>query len=109
MTTLLKIENLQHILQKALLYLKEKAQFGPVLSPEAESIILQYSNGDGRRLLNLIEIIFQTNPEGTAIDETQVLDIIQNKIASYDRTGDDLIKGDTAEITGRKIEKSITY
>ena len=85
----LKIENLQHILQKALLYLKEKAQFGPVLSPEAESIILQYSNGDGRRLLNLIEIIFQTNPEGTAIDETQVLDIIQNKIASYDRTGDD--------------------
>ena len=85
----LKIENLRHILERALLYLKDHAGFSPVLSTEAESIILQYSNGDGRRLLNLIEIIFQTNPECTSITKTQVLDVIQSKIASYDRTGDD--------------------
>ena len=85
----LKIENLRHILERALLYLKDHAGFSPVLSTEAESIILQYSNGDGRRLLNLIEIIFQTNPECTSITKTHVLDVIQSKIASYDRTGDD--------------------
>lgn len=85
----LKIENLRHILERALLYMKQHAGFSPVISPEAENMILQYSNGDSRRLLNLVEIIFQTGRKNTSVTETQVLDIIQNKIASYDRTGDD--------------------
>ncbi len=52
-------------------------------------MVIGYSNGDSRRLLNLVEIIFQTADLREPVDETFVLDVIQNKVAGYDRTGDD--------------------
>ena len=58
-------------------------------TPEAEAIVIGYSNGDSRRLLNLVEIITQTADHREAVNETFVLDVIQNKVAGYDRTGDD--------------------
>ena len=85
----LKIDNLRHILERALLFLKQHAGFSAVIGSDVETLILQYSNGDGRRLLNLVEIMFQTGRNNTSVTESQVLDIIQNKITSYDRTGDD--------------------
>ena len=36
-----------------------------------------------------MEIVFQTAGAGRPIDEAALLDVIQNKIAGYDRTGDD--------------------
>ena len=52
-------------------------------------MVIGYSSGDGRRLLNLVEIVFQTAEAGKPVDEAAILDVIQNKVAGYDRTGDD--------------------
>lgn len=51
--------------------------------------LLQLSGGDGRRLLNLLELIVASMPEGqTAITDEIVQDIVQRKMALYDKTGE---------------------
>jgi putative ATPase len=85
----LKAEHLQHILARALAFIAEHGGVDVRFTTEAEAILIGYSNGDSRRLLNLVEIITQTADHREAVGETFVLDVIQNKIAGYDRTGDD--------------------
>ncbi len=82
-------ENLRRILDKALAFIRERARADLRFTPEAEVVVVGYSNGDGRRLLNLVEIVLQTADLGKPVDDAAVLDIIQNKVAGYDRTGDD--------------------
>jgi putative ATPase len=82
-------EDLRRILEKALAFIRERAQAELRFTPQAEAVIIGYSSGDGRRLLNLVEIVFQTTEPGKPVDEDAVLAIIQNKVAGYDRTGDD--------------------
>lgn len=81
--------DLRRILDRALAFIRERAGVELRFSPEAEALVIGTSNGDGRRLLNLVEIVFQTADAGKPVDETTVLDIIQNKVAGYDRSGDD--------------------
>ena len=85
----LKEEHLRHILARALAFIAEHGGVDVRFTPEAEAIVIGYSNGDSRRLLNLVEIVTQTADHREAISETFVLDVIQNKVASYDRSGDD--------------------
>ena len=86
---ILKEEVLQSILSGALNLLKQELSINVELKVEVENIILNYSNGDARRLINLVEIIFNMYDSNKKIDEEFVLDIIQTKVGSYDRTGDD--------------------
>ncbi len=81
--------DLRRILDKALAFIRDRAQVELRFTPEAEALVIGYSGGDGRRLLNLVEIVFQTAEAARPVDEAAVLDIIQNKVAGYDRTGDD--------------------
>lgn len=85
----LREPDLRRILERALAFLRERA--GAVLrfTPEAEAVAVGYSGGDSRRLLNLVEIVFQTAGADKPVDEAALLDVIQNKVAGYDRTGDD--------------------
>ena len=85
----LKNEHLARILDKALVFLREHGGADLRLTPEAVAVVIGYSNGDSRRLLNLVEIIFQTADLQKPVEETFVLDVIQNKVAGYDRSGDD--------------------
>jgi len=85
----LKTEHLERILGKALVFLRERGGADLRFTPEAEAVVIGYSNGDSRRLLNLVEIVFQTADCSGPVGETFVLDVIQNKVAGYDRTGDD--------------------
>jgi putative ATPase len=85
----LKEENLRRILGRALAFIQERSGVQLRFTPEAETVLVGYSNGDSRRLLNLVEIVFQTADLGRAVDDALVLDTIQNKVAGYDRTGDD--------------------
>jgi putative ATPase len=85
----LKEEHLRRILGKALAFIHERAQADLRFTPEAEAVVIGYSNGDSRRLLNLVEIVFQTADLEKTVDDAFVLDVIQNKVAGYDRTGDD--------------------
>ncbi|HUU04506.1 MAG TPA: replication-associated recombination protein A [Patescibacteria group bacterium] len=85
----LKNEHLARILNRALAFLHENGSADLRFTPEAEAVLIGYSNGDSRRLLNLVEIVFQTADHSEAVGETFVLDVIQNKVAGYDRSGDD--------------------
>ncbi len=85
----LEKEQLERILGKALAFIREHGGADLRFTPEAEAVVIGYSNGDGRRLLNLVEIVLQTADHSGAVDETFVLDVIQNKVAGYDRSGDD--------------------
>ncbi|MCJ7525547.1 MAG: replication-associated recombination protein A, partial [Candidatus Aminicenantes bacterium] len=85
----LKNEHLANILNRALAFIHEKGSADLRFTAEAEAVIIGYSNGDSRRLLNLVEIILQTADHSEPVGETFVLDVIQNKVAGYDRSGDD--------------------
>jgi putative ATPase len=52
-------------------------------------LILHHSSGDARRLLNLVELIANLKGNRQKIDLDFVRDIIQKKVGSYDRQGDD--------------------
>ncbi len=85
----LKEEHLRRILGRALAFIRERSGADLRFTPGAEAVLVGYSNGDSRRLLNLVEIVFQTADLGSPVDEALILDVIQNKVAGYDRTGDD--------------------
>lgn len=87
---ILGTEDLRIILNKALDYIKKEAGFEIQLTGKTGNIIFNYSNGDARRLLNLVEIIFNiVSDSREPVTEAMVLDIIQNKAGAYDRSGDD--------------------
>jgi putative ATPase len=81
--------DLRQILVKALAFIREHARVELRFTPAAEAVVVGYSSGDSRRLLNLVEIVMQTADLAEPVDEALVLDVIQNKVAGYDRTGDD--------------------
>jgi putative ATPase len=86
----LKAEHLEHILQKGMALIKKEAAVEMVLPEVVENIILNYSNGDARRMLNVLEIIFNVfYKKKEPITEQMVLEVIQDKVSAYDRTGDD--------------------
>jgi len=57
----LKVEHLEHILQEGMALIKKDAAVEMVLPEVVENIILNYSNGDARRMLNVLEIIFNVS------------------------------------------------
>jgi len=51
--------------------------------------LLQLSGGDGRRLLNLLELVVSSMPEEQhEITDDIVQDVVQRKMALYDKTGE---------------------
>ncbi len=51
--------------------------------------LIQLSGGDARKLLNLVELIAASMPDGQLdITNTLVVDIVQNKMALYDKSGE---------------------
>lgn len=51
--------------------------------------LMQLSGGDGRRLLNLFELVVTSLPTGQKeITNTIVQDVVQSKMALYDKTGE---------------------
>jgi len=86
----LKTEQLEHILQNGVDIIKKEADVKIDFPEIVKNIILNYSNGDARRMLNLLEIIFNVSHKNkTPVTEELVLEVIQNKVGAYDRTGDD--------------------
>jgi putative ATPase len=82
-------DHLRRILKKGVAVIKQEAKVELKLSEIIENLILNYSDGDARRMLNLLEVLFNLHQPDQEITETIVLDVIQNKIGAYDRTGDD--------------------
>jgi putative ATPase len=85
----LKDANLKNILDKSLEIIHTETGTHPEFPEAVENILLHYSDGDARRMLNLVEVLFNLQVSGETITEKMVLDVIQNKVGAYDRTGDD--------------------
>ena len=50
--------------------------------------LFRLSGGDGRKLLNLLEMVVANLKEGTPITDAVVLETAQKKVALYDKTGE---------------------
>ena len=78
--------NLQELIRHALktdIVLKEKK----VILKETEALI-NISGGDARKLLNLLELVIDALGEGAEITNNAVMDTAQQRIAIYDKKGE---------------------
>ena len=82
-------KDMGNIIDRGLEFIREKT--GTDLKPgnDVRNLMIELSNGDGRRLLNILELVFNSVADGDIPDTKLVKDIVQKKIGSYDRTGDD--------------------
>lgn len=80
---------MKNILRRSIELVKQETGVALNLPGAVENIILNYSDGDARRMLNLVEMIFNIHASGESITESMVMDVIQKKVAAYDRTGDE--------------------
>lgn len=85
----LKDPQLRTLIQRSLEIVKQETQKEIQFSPLVENILLNYSQGDARRMLNLVEMVVNVYQPGEEVTPERVLEIIQANIGSYDRTGDD--------------------
>lgn len=85
----LENSDLSNILNRALIFIESETGEKIGLPDGARNIIINYSLGDARRLLNLVEILLQVVKRKKSIDERFVLEVVQKKYGAYDRCGDD--------------------
>jgi putative ATPase len=75
--------------------------------------LLQLSGGDARRLLNLLELVAGAMPDGvTEITNPIVQDVVQQKMALYDKTGEqhyDIISAFIKSIRGSDPNAAVYY
>src|ERR1700743_3694825 len=86
----LSSEDMVRLLHRALQTDPRMREAGVVLQ-ETEALV-RLSDGDARKLLNLLELVVESKPVGAAlpypITDEFVLGIAQKKIALYDKTGE---------------------
>lgn len=79
---------------------------------EREALI-QLSGGDARRLLNLVELIAASLPEGPKVLTNAIVqDIVQRKMALYDKTGEqhyDIISAFIKSLRGSDPNAAVYY
>jgi putative ATPase len=75
--------------------------------------LIQLSGGDGRRILNLLELVVQSLPEGDkVITNERVQQIVQQKMALYDKSGEqhyDIISAFIKSIRGSDPNAAVYY
>ena len=64
-------------------YLKKKT-----IELKETAALLNISGGDGRKLLNLLEIVCDTSDDKVVITDDFVMEVAQKRIALYDKSGD---------------------
>ena len=104
-------EHLKTIVHHALMhdvYLKQET----IVVKEWEAL-LKLSGGDARRLLNLLELIVASLPaDDKIITDAYVQDIVQRKMALYDKTGEqhyDIISAFIKSIRGSDPNAAVYY
>lgn len=74
--------------------------------------LLNISGGDGRKLLNLVELIAESVPGDVVITDQLVMDIAQKHIAIYDKSGEqhyDIISAFIKSIRGSDPNAAVYY
>ncbi|MCW3126148.1 MAG: replication-associated recombination protein [Bacteroidetes bacterium] len=109
----LEREDLEKLLHAALtkdVVLKEKN-----ISIKETEALLRYSGGDARKLLNVLEIVVNnalTDNDLLAIDNAMVEQVIQHKMALYDKSGEqhyDIISAFIKSIRGSDPNAALYY
>jgi putative ATPase len=74
--------------------------------------LLNISGGDGRKLLNLIELIVESTPGDIVVTDELVIDVAQKRIALYDKSGEqhyDIISAFIKSIRGSDPNAAVYY
>ncbi len=84
----LDVEALDRLLQRALE--KDEILTKRKFDIRSKTALFRYAGGDARKLLNIIDLIEQSVPEGetVVIDDKKVTDSLQENPAAYDRNGE---------------------
>jgi putative ATPase len=104
--------HMKNILKRSIELIKQETGVDLNLLEVVENIILNYSDGDARRMLNLVEMIFNIHTSGEPITESMVMDVIQKKVAAYDRTGDEryeLISAFHKSVRNSEVDASLFW
>jgi putative ATPase len=104
--------HMKNILKRSIELIKQDTGVELNLPEAVENIILNYSDGDARRMLNLVEMIFNIHTTGEPITESMVMDVIQKKVAAYDRTGDEryeLISAFHKSVRNSEVDASLFW
>ncbi|MGD2089884.1 MAG: replication-associated recombination protein A [Candidatus Aminicenantes bacterium] len=104
--------HMKNILKRSIELIKQETGVELNLLEAVENIILNYSDGDARRMLNLVEMIFNIHSSGEPVTESMVIDVIQKKVAAYDRTGDDryeLISAFHKSVRNSEVDASLFW
>ncbi|HEX5169727.1 MAG TPA: replication-associated recombination protein A [Cyclobacteriaceae bacterium] len=84
-----------------------------VVNIREHSALLNLSGGDARKLLNLIELIAETYPQGEIeVTDGLVMDVAQKKIAVYDKSGEqhyDIISAFIKSVRGSDPNAAVYY
>lgn len=80
---------------------------------EEDDLLLNYANGDARRLLNTIELLVnQRSSDAITITDKLVKEILQGDVLNYDKTGDqhyDTISAFIKSVRGSNPDAAIYY
>ena len=76
------VKLLQTAIQKDALLSKKKIEL------KETAALINISGGDGRKLLNLLEIVCDTSGENVIITDKYVMEVAQKRIALYDKSGE---------------------
>ncbi len=104
--------DLKNILDNGIKYIKEKTGTTLSIPENVSNLIINYSAGDGRRLLNLLEVIITNLKDKNEIDMDMIDDVITNRVGGYDRTGDDrygLISAYHKSVRNSDIDSSLFW
>lgn len=104
--------HMKNILKRSIELIKQETGVALNLLEAVENIILNYSDGDARRMLNLVEMVFNIHTPGEPITDTMVMDVIQKKVAAYDRTGDEryeLISAFHKSVRNSEVDASLFW
>jgi len=75
--------------------------------------LLQLSGGDARRLLNLLEVVVASIPEAPRVVTNEIVqDVVQNKMAMYDKGGEqhyDIISAFIKSVRGSDPNAAVYY
>ena len=108
----LEKDDLMHLIKIALEkdeFLKEKK-----INIKEYDAMLQLSGGDARKLLNILELVaeFTSDTEGVDIDNDTVINIVQQNIVRYDKTGEqhyDIISAFIKSMRGSDPNAAVYY
>ncbi|MFN3555487.1 MAG: replication-associated recombination protein A [Bacteroidales bacterium] len=107
----LEKEDLQNLLQNAINYLQQSQNRQIIL--KQDGALLRVSGGDARKLLNALELVLQAEPSNPLhITDEMVLELIQQNLAIYDKSGEmhyDVISAFIKSIRGSDPNAAVYY